>query len=248
MALATRMLNWTENITSGLDLSKDWTNSSVTLIRTVRPSDSIALNSESLWHDEKHDIIYCFGGDINGEGGLTVPHDSIWGFKPNGGGGGAWSEVLGPTSATPFPHNIHRISTGTSAYDGRSAYYLGGFASSDTSIFFPFGRFQSSGLLTFDFDTLLMTNSSGGDYTNAVWGGSLINRGAMLNIPTFNDNNLLIILARGSDPDFAFNNVTLFDKKNQNWYSQLTSGDIPDPRSNFCAVGIQEEGTLNFEM
>lgn len=245
--MANGILNSTENITYGLDLSKNWTNSSVTLIRTVRPSDSLALSSASLWHDDKRDIIYCFGGDI--AGGNTVSPDSIWGFKPNGGGGGAWYEVLGPTSTTPFPQNIHRISTGASAYDGRSAYYLGGFASSETSQFYQSSRSPSPGLLTFDFDTHLMTNSSDGGYTTAVWGGIHYNRAAMINIPTFDDNNLLMILPSGRDRlDFAFNNVTLFDKKNKKWYSQLTSGDIPKPRSYFCAVGIQEEGNLNFEM
>ena len=247
--MANRMLNSTENSTYGLDLSKDWTNSSVTLIRTVRPSDSLALNSASLWHDEKRDTIYCFGGNIGGLGRVAVPPDSIWGFKPNGRGGGDWYQVLGPTSAPPFPQNIHRISTGTYAYDSHSAYYLGGFASSETSEFYESDRFPSPGLLTFDFDTLLMTNSSDGGYITAVWGGNHYNRAAMINIPTFDDNNLLIILPSGRDQlDFAFNNVTLFDKKNKKWYSQLTSGDIPKLRSYFCAVGIQEEGNFNFEM
>lgn len=160
----------TENNTYGIDLSKDWTNSSLKMIQTDRPFDPAALNSEALWYDNKSSTIYCFGGDksfaTNILRSIEPPPDSIWRFRPNGKGGGAWYQVLGPISR-PFPNDIHRISNGKSASDGNSAYYLGGFRSSETSLGLPNPRFPSRGLLVFDFDTLIMTNSSDDGYY--VW-------------------------------------------------------------------------------
>ena len=115
--------------------------------------------------------------------------DSIWGFKLNGRGSGTWFEVLGPTSI-PFPYDIHGVSGGLSAYESTSAYHLGGFASWETSQYYPKeeGRVLPSGLLKFNFSTLEMTNSS--DYQP-------ISNGAMFNIPSYNDNDLLIVLPVG---------------------------------------------------
>lgn len=71
----------------------------------------------------------------------------------------------------------------------------------------------------------------------------------MINISTYGDDGILVILPSGRDrQDFAFNNITLYDKKNKNWYSQTTSGDIPQARSYFCAVGVGEDEKNTFEM
>ena len=237
-----RILNQIDNNTYGLDLSRDWTNSSVELIQTLRPSDSPILNNPSLWYDEKRNTIYHFGGEksfaIKKVGDGLGPFDAIWGFKLNDRGNGTWSEVLGPTSV-PFPNDIHGISGGINAYDSTSAYHLGGFASWETSRYYPKkqGRVLPSGLLKFNFSTLEMTNLS--KYEP-------ITNGAMFNIPSFDDNNLMIALP--ASQGFAFNDVSLYDKKNETWYFQTTSGDIPKQREAYCAVAIQEKGSSNFEM
>lgn len=51
-----------ENFTSGIDLSKDWINSSLALTRTERPTQLSPLNSEALWFDDERKICYSFGG------------------------------------------------------------------------------------------------------------------------------------------------------------------------------------------
>lgn len=247
----------TENTTYGLDLSSDWTISSMKLVQTVRPSDSTSLRSASLWYDEKHNSIYCFGGDASlatpALANLPSPPESIWAFNVTGEGSANWYEVLGPTSSMPFPSNIHRVSCGTSTYDGSNAYYLGGYGAKETSQFFPAQspRNWSSGLLKFDFATLSLTNSSDGGYLAPHVPGTVeFPAGAMINIPRYDDNDLLLIMPSGRDRlDFAFNNVTLYDKKNDQWYFQATSGDkIPESRSHFCAIGVGEKNSSSFEM
>lgn len=141
-----------------------------------------------------------------------------------------------------------------SASDGNRAYYLGGFYSGETSpsssAMQAGDRIPSPGLLIFDFHTLTLTNSSDSGYlaprvsTRPDWPP-----GAMINISTYGDDGILVILPSGRDrQDFAFNNITLYDKKNKNWYSQTTSGDIPQARSYFCAVGVGGDDKNTFEM
>ena len=253
-----QMLNQKENTTYGIDLSKDWTNSTLDLVQTTRPSDAVALVSESLWFDEQQNSIYCFGGlkSYANEvlNSLAPPVESIWGFKQNDNGSAAWYQVIGPVSTTPFPPNVHRIARGMSASDGNRAYYLGGFysgvTSPSTSDVYSGDRIASPGLLMFDFNTYTITNSSDGGYLSSqITKAGDWPPGAMINIPAYGDDGILVVLPSGRDrQDFAFNNITLYDKQNQKWYSQITSGDIPQPRSNFCAAGVEGDGKNSFEM
>ena len=238
-----------ENNTYGLDLSKDWTNSSIEMIQTERPSDSPGLLGEALWYDSKRNTIYCFGGSrswaTDALHSLGPPPDSIWGFMPNGEGSGVWHQVLGPVSA-PFPSEIHRVADGVSASNGSTAYYLGGYGSWETSLsFLPQNRWTSPGLLIFDFDTLTMTNSSDDGYISS----QTKHAGAMIDIPIYGNNGVLVVFPedRGGQT-VGFNNITLYDKNSNRRYSQVASGDIPELRRSYCAVGIKGDEPPYYEM
>lgn len=216
------------------------------MIQTERPSDAPALNVEVLWYNNKQNTIYCFGGArafaTPALNDLTPPSDSIWGFRLNGEGSGVWYQVLGPVS-TPFPSGIRRVAGGSSASDGSSAYYLGGWNSWETSPDLQGFRLSSHGLLIFDFDTHTLTNLSDDGYITSQ------TPGAMINIPTYGDNGILLILPSSSDSlNVGFNNITFYDKKTLKRYSQVASGEIPAQRSEFCAVGIEGDEKPYFEM
>ena len=72
---------------------------------------------------------------------------------------------------------------------------------------------------------------------------------SMITIP-YGESGLLLILGDNSNlrKVSAFNNHTLYDKKFQKWYSQTAFGEIPEPRSHFCAVGIIGTTNSSFEM
>lgn len=119
-----------DNSTCGLDLSKDWTNSSVILTCTERTGKALALNTEALLFDKKQNSIFCFGGDMsstNDHHDLT-PFESIWAFALDGKGAGMW-KVLGPTGLKPLPPEILRPSSGIVASNESHGYYLGGWVS-----------------------------------------------------------------------------------------------------------------------
>ncbi|MCJ1349101.1 hypothetical protein MMC31_007337 [Peltigera leucophlebia] len=207
---------------------------------TERPTKALALNTEALWFDEKQNSIYCFGGDMSFAYSrhVTAPFESIWAFTPDGKGAGNWKEVLGPTGAKPFPSEIIRQSSGPVASDESHGYYLGGWVSMATS---PLATavVLVSGLLTLNFTDLTITNTSDGFYEY----------GQMINVPYYGTRGVLILLTKGTWPYLLpFNNITIFDKTKKEWYSQLASGAIPDPRIQYCIVGIRGIESDTFEM
>ena len=213
-------------------------------------------------------MIYCFGGEISLAAPAsnfrvqTTPPESIWGFTPDGTGSGSWSEVLGPTGMKPFPSNIIRTAAGASATDNKQAYNLGGFASIGTSpeVDTPPGIARSiSGLLTFTFEALDLRNSSYGGYYGSQYRGWTQNflPGSMEDVPLFNTDGFLVIFGggptrptNGSELSSAsgFDNITIYDKRGHGWLYQTATGAIPQPRLDFCSVGVHSGDNNTFEM
>lgn len=199
------------------------------------------LSGQALWFDEKRNLIYCFGGfrTFVLDSLDPTPFESMWTFAPDGRGSGNWKEVLGPT-ANVFPSDIVRPHSGGFCNDESSGYYVGGYLSGLSTTSRKFSpEIVSRGLLTFRFDDLHITNTSDGNYGRSLSREDIAGSGKMVNIPTFGTGGIIILLGEG-DPTqvISFNNITIYDKAEQKWYSQLASGAIPDPRSDFCIVGI----------
>ncbi|MCJ1469798.1 hypothetical protein MMC07_008440, partial [Pseudocyphellaria aurata] len=144
--------------------------------------------------------------------------------------------------STPFPSDIHRIAYGVSAYDANNGYYLGGIGSWKTSLGLPEEQWISTpGLLIFDFDKLTLKNSSDDGFSQ--------NAGAMIDIPIYGDDGVLVVLpdANAQSDQIGFDHITLYDKKTMKRYSQYTTGNIPQIRTHFCAVGIQGDEAPFYE-
>lgn len=235
------MINgFAETSTIGIDLSKDWTNSSVTLVRTERPVSS--YSNQALWFDNGGNIIYCFGGFTPIGYPNTAPAvDSVFGFTPDGNGGGSWKEVIGFVGEKPFPLEIHGVSSGIFASDNSDAYYLGGFISNRTSPTASL-EYPNTGLLQLNFETLTLTNSSELGFP--------IKSGASLNVPGYGAEGVLVAFGGENWPDqgVGLNIINIFDKTKREWHYQIAKGDIPRPRYIFCAVGVQGQGHTSYEM
>lgn len=242
-----------DNETYGLDLSKNWSNSSLVLTRTQRPPNGMPLSGQALWFDEKRNMIYCFGGfrTFVGDPLDPTPFESMWAFTPDGRGSGNWKEVLGPTGTNVFPSNIVRPYSGGFCNDESSGYYVGGYQSRLST---PSRKYSteivSRGLLTVRFDDLYIQNTSDGNYGRSLSRENIAGSGKMVNIPTFGTGGIIILLGEGNLIQvISFNNITIYDKTEQKWHSQLASGAVPEPRSDFCIVGILGTATSdNFEM
>ena len=239
-----------------IDLSQDWTNSTVAPVRTHKSSDApYSLNFQALWSDEKNERVYIFGGEKSGlpqRSSLPVPPEAVWGLSLSGNGSGTWDEYVGSTANAPFPQGIVRPTDGFSVSSGTNGYFFGGLGGdmSSTSLdgFFEF----LPGIVTLDFDPLGLTNT-----TNVAWpSSSWIAPGQVVFSPAFGKQGVLVVLGGGPGPGIAggppFNNITIYDIDSQKWLWQLATGNggdsIPDPRNNFCAVGVQGGDNSTFEM
>ena len=165
-----------ENETLGIDLSSSWTNASLTMISTSRPSNAVPLNFQTLWWSPARKVIFCYGGEISLPNASAtvddlldrVPTESIWQFAPFGNGSGTWTEAIGPASIMNYPPSTFRASLGASISDGQNGYYIGGYSSQLSTIAFrPLSWLTyrpASGLQTLSFDSLELTNTSDGGY------------------------------------------------------------------------------------
>lgn len=108
----------------------------------------------------------------------------------------------------------------------------------------------SRGFLTFRFSDFHLTNTSDGKYERNLNRLTMFGSGKIVNIPKFGTGGIIILLGEGSPIQvISFSNITIYDKTEQKWYYQLASGNLPEPRSDYCIVGIP--GTTasdNFEM
>ncbi|MCJ1464227.1 hypothetical protein MMC07_002840 [Pseudocyphellaria aurata] len=235
------------NTTSAIDLSKDWTNCTLNLIQSKSPSDAFVLLHDSLWFDQGRNSIYFFGGTRSSATTdwkhLPPLAGSIRGFNLSDDGTAAWYPVMGTDSTTSFPSDIQLIASGESISDGNRAYYLGSFLTSSST---SQSQTSTSGLLTFDFNTLKFANSNDGNHLASQPPENLELTGKIISISTYGDDGILVILP--SVRNSAFHNIALYDMKNQGWYSQIASGDIPSPRSHYCAVGIGGDKNNTFEI
>ena len=203
-------------------------------------------------------MIYCFGGEKSGYiqvESLQTPEESIWGFSPNNQDGtGTWEEVVGPTADQPWPQDLVRPANGYSTASSDTGYFFGGYVDSGTSPKFSdltSGAFQFlPGLVTFNFDSRVVTNSTNVANPSKQW----VLPGQLVNVPVFGPKGVLIAIGGGpgqtddAEAGGNFNNITIFDVDSQQWYSQVATGDVPEPASEFCTTGIQGGDNSTFEM
>ena len=216
-------------------------NATVVLHSTNKPSGFPQLSSPSFWWDERDNVFY------SGATGRTSffhapknPPLSLWAFKPDRTGSGAWTEVL-PTGDDAWV-NVIRTAYGYQASAGNTALVLGGAATSKTSpeteglprdILLP-------GLLEFDMRTRRFTNSSTAEFN--VHGTGV--EGRMHFVPAFGPNGLFMVLGghNSSGYQYPFDQITLYDATSHRWYNQSATGNVPNGRQDFCVAGVNSTG------
>ena len=221
-----------------IDLSKNWTNSTNIIQSNNKPSGIPNLNNPSLWYDEKEDIFYSgFAGwnSIYGDHPLPSP-PSLWTFKPDGTGNGAWNELL--NSSSSIWGSLTRPSTPLMAYGSNTALVLGG---TNKPYEYPSPGNLLGGMVQFHTESQSFTNSSA-FCCNATSG---VDRGGMHYVPSFGSEGLFVAMGGQngiSNNNFAglidFGTVSVFDPVKQEWWNQTTTGSKPTPRIQFCTAGV----------
>jgi hypothetical protein len=230
------VLTYIATTLEAIDLSQDWTNSTVSVHSIPKPDGVPDLIKAGLWYDDKNDILYSgFAGRAsfigNSTGGLPPYPLGIWSFQPNGDASGAFNQTIASTDG--LWESIIRPCSGLISYGAGKGYILGGASCPDLrDDQLP----PISGLLEFDMATRTLVNStvSGSQFDRGV------HMGGMLYVPNYGTNGIFVVIG-GEDSNLnllPMDTISLFDPTSNKWYTQHTTGDIPRPRKSFCVAGV----------
>lgn len=243
-----KLTSFTADTLISIDLSKDWTNSSVVLHSTSKPSGVPSLNNGGIWVDSKNKLLYTGFAGINSIFGTnTFYPQGLWSFSPDGTGGGTWQNLNGTADDTfvsqPRPFD------GSVASGEGSGYFLGGVGGNSSN-------FQTSprGMFAYDLSSNQVTYGRNSGSSTAIG----TQDGAMVFVPYF--GNLGVIVSAGGQQGAAgggpggggipingggsnanglasFSTVQIYNPQDQKWYDQKTSGSAPSGRMQFCMAG-----------
>ena len=223
-----------------IDLSQDWTNATVTIHSTTKPDGAPNLNNPSLWYHEAEDLIYSGFAGWNSSFGdePNLPPLSLWTFKPDGIGSGAWNRIISTGSSVWA--RLTRPGMPLMAFDSTSAWVIGGATS--TFIGGPASKDLIPGMVRFDMDSRLFSNFSV-QCCNAT--GSIY-RGALQYVPSFGPAGIHIAMGglhraarhASSNSLVDFGTVSVFDPAKREWWNQTTTGSKPSRRVDFCTAGV----------
>ncbi|KAK0644772.1 hypothetical protein DIS24_g8518 [Lasiodiplodia hormozganensis] len=231
------------NTLLSIDLSKNWTNSTVTLHSTSKPTSVPSLVQGGLWYDSSADVIYTgFAGRTSflNTSELDPWPLGIWTFKPDGLGSGTWGTALASTDSA-FD-SITRPHLAAVAHGNGVGYALGGSIKTAQDDIVGSDLVNVDGMLRFDMATKELTNVTveGPRFHNGH-----LQHAQMVYVPNFGPDGVFVVLGgvKTSPQTDAFDwgTVTVFDPKEGKWYDQETTGNTPLARKEFCTTGLASD-------
>jgi hypothetical protein len=237
--------------TLAIPLDKSWTNSSVEIASTDNPSGFPVINVPNLWWDSKYSkSLYSYGGGTSLIEAAKVDSLSVWEFFPDN---NTWIERFGPND--DIWKTMTRASRCGSVVTPDSAFCLGGYYSFfSTDVNPPPYDTPIEGMIQFNFESSTWDNvsSAGASQQNYI-----INSQVEY-IPDYGEEGILVSIGGdspatqgvyfpGNDP-VPMSDITVYDIKNQTWYSQTATGDVPDGRSQFCSIIAKGGDNDSWEM
>ncbi|PNP73543.1 hypothetical protein FNYG_13137 [Fusarium nygamai] len=229
------------SLTLSIPLDESWTNDTVAFTESEK-GPSPYLKQPSLWVDEERSMIYSWGGQGSYKNTSSAGDHHLYAFEADD-GKGSWS-IHDPEDDTLFS-SLYRTVRGAYTTCHGVGYHLGGYGERRTDERFTDGSYVErplDGLLTYNMTNQKWTNESTKALDYATWSGRATC------IPSIGSSGLLIFMggAKVKTPAFrnisepvSFSNITMFDPSSKEWYYQQTSGVSPDPRVDFCSVGVQ---------
>ncbi|KAF4954315.1 hypothetical protein FGADI_5338 [Fusarium gaditjirri] len=229
------------SLTLSIPLDESWTNDTVIFTESGKGTAPY-LKQPALWIDKDRSIIYSWGGQGSYKNTSAAGDHHLYAFEADDGKGN-WL-VHDPEDDTLFS-SLYRTVRGAYATCHGVGYYLGGYGERRTDNRFIDGSYVErplDGLLTYNFTTQRWTNESTKALDYATWSG----RGTC--IPSIGASGLLVFMGgakvkmpafRNASEPVSFTNIIIFDPASKEWYYQQTSGVSPDPRIDFCSVGVQ---------
>lgn len=223
------------NSTLAIDLTQPWSPEDVKFIETEYGNDTKqSLSGQALFVDKDEGTLYTWAGRTsNGE---TIRTQSeLWRFNPDGKGSGEWTEPIFVSDGAMT--SLQRTVGSATASTDDSVFIFGGLSTKDTML-------EAMG-----YSRSWIDHSIGGgswlehDETPCSKSGQIYG-GAAVYAPNITYTGLLFVLGGYEDPDdpdtgLSFETVHFMIPGTEDWLSQKTTGVIPEPRYDFCAVGVE---------
>jgi hypothetical protein len=230
----------TDANTYSIDLSQSWTIDAVNANTIPKPQAMAPVRRPPLWYDPQSNRVIERGGWAYTAGASYF----LWSFTPDGQGG---AQLLLATFGGAF------TASPTGFYNLGGA--VPGALNTSSDSLNPYGFAATEGLITYDFASGEWNNISsiGGSQT----GYSV--QSQAVSMPDFGKAGLLAFLGGDSPSNQSYlyeagaalvdmSNITVYDIHSDTWYYQTATGDIPPPRSEFCAVGSSPADNSSYEM
>ena len=221
------------NTILSIDLSRNWTNTTVAIHSTTKPNGVPNLNHGSLWYDESTQLLYTgytgTSSSFDVDSNPSPPPESIWTFKPDNLGSGTWNQTI--SSNASVWNTTKRSNRGYQAYGNGSAYVLGGTGS------LLYGKDFYTGMIRFDMSSQVFSNISSKTGATSPSGNPGY-EGAMQYVPPFGSSGVFVAMG-GEDNNglIDFGYVQVYDPASGSWFNQTTTGSKPASRVNFCTAG-----------
>ncbi|KIW08569.1 uncharacterized protein PV09_00534 [Verruconis gallopava] len=216
-----------------IDLSQDFTNATVNINSNSKPAGVPDLDSGGIWVDKVNKVLYTgFAGRSSTFGNAAYQDRGLWSFSPDGQGGGSWKN-LNSTAPAGFKTEVRPYSALVASGDGKG-FMLGGFDPANASV-------GISGLVIYDFSSNKLSNNT----VTGIANKGVVQMGGAHFVPNFGPQGIMITFAgdqvgakqAGADSLLSTTTVQIYDPATGVWYEQTTSGNIPEPRKEFCMTG-----------
>lgn len=208
----------------------------MTVASIEKPSGVPNLVQGGLWVDDDAGTLYTgFAGTSSGLGDGAEQPQGLWSFKPGSNDtDGTWTN-LNDTADTFFSTGKRPFGAPVASGNG-TAFLLGGLD--------VFGTYHVpvSGLLSYNFSTQTVTNT-----TVSTSSDGFLQMGSMQYVPNFGSAGVLVSAGGNhgyikSSGDWAsnwqaFDTVQVLDIASGKWYDQVTTGNVPPFRMQYCMAG-----------
>ena len=246
------ILTYPEPDTFVIDLTQSWTNQTlIAANRTTQPPNMRAVRQPVLYYDAVNNMIRRYGGWPYSQGddiSTSMPSE-LWSFEA-GSTTIEWTQNTDP-SANGLPSDSLGPFAPAYAFSNSTLYCFG-----DVALLYDLPNMTVlSGLVTQDFSSQTWENNTAQIPNQSPFR----TESRAVFVPNFGDQGFLLVVGGESPPTEAsfyqegdwmvdMSIITLYEIATEAWYTQRATGDIPPPRSVFCAVGSASSDGQYFEM
>ncbi|KAF2141130.1 uncharacterized protein K452DRAFT_288500 [Aplosporella prunicola CBS 121167] len=232
--------------TLAIDMRASWTNATVNISRIDKGSSPVFFQPK-FWADESANAFYSWSGST--PNGYAVSQKSLWKFSGDGEGGGAWARQTVKDDDSVFKQ-LTRPVGGYSAVADQTGFFVGGVATKSSDDLNVEGEdaVPVPGVVSYNFSSGEWANKSSDGWT--PYGTGMWGQAAAVPFGYQDDGSggLLVLLGGESGTRTSisnaegyldFSSVSIYDVATGAWHSQVTTGEAPSVRDEFCMAGTQ---------